>query len=163
MTLVRPGFAAAWNRFKEIDLPVVDVGRKIGGYVQLNITSTDFRNACPIRMSYVLNYCGIRIPAPGQYHAVSGKDHRWYMYRVMEMKDFLLRRFGPAELRLARPLSQGFVGRRGILLFEGDGWNDARGHVTLWSGRACADACHFSGQAGNGLFVPTQASLWVLP
>ncbi|AFC87454.1 T6SS effector amidase Tae4 family protein [Frateuria aurantia] len=162
MALVRPSFAAAWNRFKEIHLPVAEVGRKIGGYVQVNIASGDFRNACPLRMSYVLNDCGLRVPPPGRYHAVSGSDHRWYMYRVMEMKDFLIWAFGPAEVRVSTPSAQGFFGRRGILLFEGDGWGNARGHVTLWSGRACADECHFVGHSGNGSFMPTQACLWEL-
>ena len=52
-----------------------------------------FQNACPIRMSYVLNYAGVPIPSSG-YAVVSGADKKWYMFRVNEMMTFLEQTFG---------------------------------------------------------------------
>lgn len=47
-----------------VRVPVGEVGKKIGGNVQTNIELPEggFRNACPIRMSYVLNKTGFPIP-----------------------------------------------------------------------------------------------------
>jgi hypothetical protein len=44
-----------------VNVPVADVGKKIGGNVQKNIDAHIFENACPIRMSYVLNKTGLPI------------------------------------------------------------------------------------------------------
>ena len=71
----RPSFTSAWSRFNEVNLPVASVGKKIGGKVGSNVASGIFQNACPIRMSYVLNYCGVRIPKSG-YAVVSGQGNR---------------------------------------------------------------------------------------
>ena len=84
----RPSFAQSWMRFAEVNVPVADVGKKIGGKVEENIKSGIFQNACPIRMSYVLNYVGVAIPASG-YAVVSGADKKWYIFRVNEMMTFL--------------------------------------------------------------------------
>lgn len=47
----------------EVNLSVADVGTKIGGKVQDNIKAGIFLNACPLRMSYVLNQMGVPIPS----------------------------------------------------------------------------------------------------
>jgi hypothetical protein len=75
----RPNFGQVWSRFQDVNVSVSDVGTKIGGKVGENISKGIFENACPIRMSYVLNYTGVRIPQTG-YHVVSGADGRWYMW-----------------------------------------------------------------------------------
>jgi hypothetical protein len=87
MTKRRPAFAKAWSAFMAVRLPVKDVGKKIGGSVQKN-TELDpkqggFVNACPIRMSYVLNMTGFAIPKSPLYKSVSGADGRQYLYRVV--------------------------------------------------------------------------------
>lgn len=43
------------------EFSVADVGRIIGGNVGQNISGGYFENACPIRMSYVLNATGFPI------------------------------------------------------------------------------------------------------
>jgi hypothetical protein len=85
---IRPFFGTAWAKFSEVNVPVADVGKKIGGKVEQNIKSGVFQNACPIRMSYVLNYTGVPIPR-SSYAVVSGADGKWYMYRVNDMMSFL--------------------------------------------------------------------------
>jgi hypothetical protein len=92
----RPFFGVAWTKFSEVNVPVAQVGKKIGGKVEQNIASGTFQNACPIRMSYVLNYTGVAIPRTG-YAVVSGSDSKWYMYRVNDMMLFLEKTFGAAD------------------------------------------------------------------
>jgi len=62
--MARPSFNSAWAAFMAVRVPVGEVGKKIGGNVQTNIELPEggFRNACPIRMSYVLNKTGFPIP-----------------------------------------------------------------------------------------------------
>lgn len=74
MSHMRPAFGAAWNRFKEVNVNVEQVGKLLGGKVQHNIDAGIFKNACPIRMSYVLNYCGIPVPSNSKYATVTGSD-----------------------------------------------------------------------------------------
>ncbi len=78
----RPSFNSAWTAFMAIRLPVAEVGKKIGGVVQKNIemTTGGFQNACPIRMSHVLNVTGFPILKSSQYAMVSGADHRQYYF-----------------------------------------------------------------------------------
>lgn len=123
-------FAPAWARFAEVNLLVAEVGRKIGGKVEQNIASGVFQNACPIRMSYVLNDTGVPVPAAG-YHVVSGADRKWYMYRIPEMMLFLERSFGKAEVTQGAQTPQHFAGKKGILVVRGRGWSNVVGHVTL--------------------------------
>lgn len=82
MSQMRPAFGAAWNRFREVNISVEQVGKLLGGKVQHNIDAGIFKNACPIRMSYVLNYCGIPIPSNSKYATVTGNDKKRYMFRV---------------------------------------------------------------------------------
>jgi len=146
-----------------VKMSVQDVGIKIGGKVKANTDSGVFQNACPMRMSYVLNYSGVPIPMKSSYATVSGADKKAYMYRVNDMMDFLKATFGKPDLAVNNPRIQDFAGKRGILLIQGDGWGNARGHVTLFNGAICSDICHLSGDPENGTFTPKTASLWELP
>jgi hypothetical protein len=157
----RPTFASAWAKFTDVNVSVSDVGKKIGGKVEQNINAGIFQNACPIRMSYVLNYTGVPIPASG-YAVVSGADKKWYLFRVNEMMTFLERTFGSPDQKAKSPYPAHFVGLKGLLVVKGNGWTNARGHVTLWSGSRCSDSCHLSMDPDNGTFVPEVASLWKL-
>ena len=159
--MARPAFAQAWARFREINIPVLEVGAKIGGKVGRNISAGIFQNACPIRLSYVLNYTGSPVPSAG-YNVVSGADKRWYMYRVSEMMLFLQRAFGKADVTAPSPKPSDFAGRHGIIAVKGQGWSNAVGHITLWNGSTCSDTCHLLADPDNGPFVPDTASLWIL-
>ncbi len=63
----RPSFNEAWSAFGKVNFPVADVGRIIGGNVGQNISGGYFENACPIRMSYVLNATGFPISRSSPY------------------------------------------------------------------------------------------------
>jgi len=157
----RPSFAAAWSAFMQINVPVKDVGAKIGGKVQENIGAGIFQNACPIRMSYVLNQTGVPIPSK-PYATVTGADRKFYIYRVGDMMTFLERNFGIPDKSARSPKPSDFLGLKGVVVVKGHGWSDAKGHVTLWNGTVCSDHCHFMADPDNRSFVPEIASLWSL-
>jgi hypothetical protein len=163
----RPVFDLAWAAFRIVNVPVVDVGKIIGGKVQYNINmpSGGFDNACPIRMSYVLNKTGFPVQRnASRWAAVSGADGKWYIYKVVDMLKYLEFAFGPPDKKITSvPKESDFNGLKGILLTTGSGWGDAQGHVTLWNGTLCSDTCHLLNDPGNGNFVPKGANLWTLP
>lgn len=158
----RPSFGSAWAAFTAVRQPVAGVGRKIGGNVQKNIDANIFQNACPIRMSYVLNTTGFPITKGSSYATVSGSDKRLYLFRVNDMMDYLGRVFGKPDKTVRSPKLSDFSGMKGIIVVKGRGWANARGHVTLWDGSQCSDTCHLLHDPENGPFSPEIASLWIL-
>ncbi|MDR2991708.1 MAG: type VI secretion system amidase effector protein Tae4 [Burkholderiaceae bacterium] len=162
----RPTLERAWAAFMQINVPVAEVGKKIGGYVEKNMNLPEgqgrFENACPIRMSYVLNYSGCPIAKSALYGMVSGADGKQYIFRVADMAKYLANTFGkPDKVVTGLPKKADFVGTRGLIVVQGHGWSDASGHVTLWNGTECPDDCHFADE-DNGAFTPNQVSLWSL-
>jgi hypothetical protein len=157
----RPSFALAWAKFQEVNIPVLEVGKKLGGHVWANIESGVFRNACPIRMSYVLNSTGVAVPHGG-YAVVTDANRRRYLYRVRDLIRYLEKTFGRPEKTARSPNPAAFNAMKGILVIKGHGWNDAAGHATLWNGAVCADSCHMVADPDNGPFAPELGHLWVL-
>ncbi|MCL2894490.1 type VI secretion system amidase effector protein Tae4 [Brenneria tiliae] len=157
--MTKPNFLQAWQRFSEINIPVSDVGKQIGGNVGLNIKlgeedpTQGFTNACAIRMSYTLNYSGVKIER-GTWKTVSGSDRNWYIFRVKDLIPYLRYKFGAPDKTVKNPAIGDFVNMKGILVFTVDSWSDASGHATLWNGSTCSDHCYFP-QA-------TEASIWLL-
>jgi hypothetical protein len=146
----RPKISEAARAFKEvydsIGGTVEAVGRKIGGKVDYNINrlpeNQKFKNACAIRLSYVLNKTGFKIlQIPNE--TVSGKEGNWYIYRVKTMMTHLEKTFGAPDFTYIAPTPEKLSANRGILVFEVDGWNDATGHATIWNGIGCSDKCYF--------------------
>ena len=121
-----------------------------------------FENACPIRISYVLNMTSFPIQKSTQYAMVSGADNRQYIYRVSDMMSYLERTFGKPDKTVKSPKLSDFANMKGILVVKGYGWSNASGHITLWNGTQCADTCHFMRDPENGSFVPETASIWIL-
>lgn len=164
----RPSFSACWSaaqRIYEPSNPGEKVARVIGGRVAFNILEVDrpfrWRNTCAVRMSYILNHCGVLIPAVPDI-TVSGADHRQYFFRIENLQAFLLQRWGQPEVNLKSPLSRRHLQqRKGILFFGVSGWIDASGHVTLFDGHDCYDQCYFN-NASIGSYQARQASFWGL-
>jgi hypothetical protein len=161
----RPLFNSAWIAFSQVHTDILGVGKIIGGKVQHNIemgTAGGFENACPIRMSYVLNQTGFPISKSHHYAMVSGGDHRRYIYRVTDMIRYLTKHFGkPDKLKTAPLNSADFANMKGIVVFTGHGSDNASGHITLWDGNVCSDACHFYPSSDSHL-IPESAMIWVL-
>jgi hypothetical protein len=163
--MARPSFKGAWAAFSEVNVPVASVGKKIGGFVQKNIELQGpgrFENACPIRMSYVLNRTGYPIAAGRSFKAVSGADQKQYLYKIEDMMNYLEYRFGKPDKMVKAPKPSDFAGMKGIIVVKGHGWKNAKGHVTLWNGTDCSDTCHLTNDPDNGPFIPETASIWVL-
>lgn len=165
--MARPSFNSAWGAFMVVRLPVKEVGEKIGGTVQKNVEIPEdqggFGNACPIRMSYVLNVTGFPIRKSSLYSSVSGADHRQYLYKVSDMMRYLEHVFGKPDKTVKTPKPSDFANMKGIIVVKGHGWKNAAGHVTLWNGNQCSDTCHLLADPDNGPFIPDTASIWVLP
>jgi len=149
----RPLFNTAWMRFQEINQPATAVGRRIGGNVGLNLGSGAVINAAAVRLSYMLNRAGVRIPRVANC-TISGSDGSWYFTRVRDLGTFLQRRFGDADVHSEPVRAADFRKQRGVLLFDVPSWSDNAGHATLWNGSQAADASDFS--------APRDAMLWVL-
>jgi hypothetical protein len=151
MSFKRPKLNDARRAFKEVygdvGKTVSGVGTKIGGKVNYNINVVPegqgrFENACAIRLSYVLNKTGYKVPyISGQ--TVSGKSGEWYIYKVNTMISYLTKTFGEPDQTFKTPTALLLFKHKGILVFEVDGWSDATGHETIWDGVDCSDKCYF--------------------
>lgn len=163
----RPSFGIAWGAFMAVRLPVKEVGKKIGGQVQVNTEMPQdkggFGNACPLRMSYVLNVTGFPIHKSRLYSSVSGADRRQYLYKVPDMMRYLEHVFGKPNKTVKSPKPSDFAKMKGIIVVKGHGWKNAVGHITLWDGTQCSDTCHLFSDPDNGPFIPDTASIWALP
>ena len=86
------------NFSKVKDLPTSAVGKLIGGKVEENIKAGFFTNACAIRLSYAFNYSGMPI---SRYDGAtsSGKDKKWYLYRVTDMLSFIKQKIGGTPIK----------------------------------------------------------------
>lgn len=153
---VKPTFLRAQSHFRKIygDGTLAHVSNTLGGKVQVNIDGEFFENACAIRMSYVLNKVGLSVPRMAN-QTVSGADSSQYIYKVKDLVAFLRLRLGASDLVIINPRAADFSGRKGILIFEVNGWRSAAGHATLWDGRSCIDSCYFP--------IASKAYLWELP
>jgi len=162
MAAIRPKLSAAKLAFKEVygnvGKTVSGVGTKIGGKVDYNINTVPkgqgrFENACAIRLSYVLNKTGHKIPyIAGQ--TVSGKNGEWYIYKVKTMIAYLKKAFGQPDHTFQNPTAGILAKHKGILVFEVDAWSDATGHATIWDGVDCSDKCYFP--------LSKKAYIWIL-
>lgn len=108
------------------------VGQLIGGKVEENIKANIFQNACAIRLSYAFNYSGLPI-SKYDGKVSSGKDKKWYLYRVEDMKSFVKRNIGGTPIKGHSP--KDFRGKKGIIIFTDCNWANASGHVDLFNGK----------------------------
>lgn len=116
------------------DLNVKYVGRKIGGKVETNTEGNIFRNACALRISYALIQSGIII-SRGDGAVSSGKDGKWYLYRVDDLMKLIKNNLKTPPLRSAPgKYKDDFKGKKGIIIFSSCNWEDATGHIDLFNG-----------------------------
>lgn len=165
----RPSFALAWaasSRIYDRNDPLGKVAEVIGGKVAFNISGTSekfrWKNTCAVRISYILNESGLRIPAAG-LETVSGTNGRWYFYRVIALIAFLKKEWGEPDLVIDNPQehTKQLIGKKGLLIFEVDGWSDAAGHASLWNGNGqCYDNCYFNSAVAT--YSSRRLSFWEL-
>ena len=165
----RPSFATAWAASMQIHDPAnaaAKVAQVIGGKVAANILPIGQQgkwvNTCAVRMSFILNSTGVMIPHM-RGKTVSGSGGRWYFHYIRDVVQFLIARWGPADLVIPYPPQGGgkLANRRGVILFEIGGWSHAAGHATLWNGTSCYDHCYFNEPGAN--YRTLCANFWSLP
>ncbi len=166
--MAKPAFSTAWAASMRIYDPsgsLKHVADTIGGYVAININNPDdktgWRNTCAVRMSYILNESGVAVPRRAG-ETVSGADGRQYFYRVKDVIQFLRQSWGAPDQIQYPPAGGGaLAGKKGVILFEIAGWDDAAGHATLWNGTTCYDECYFNEPGVN--YRTDRANFWSLP
>ncbi len=166
--MARPSFNTAWAASMRI-YDATDSAKKvadtIGGNVALNVKNPNpkerWDNTCAVRMSYILNQSGFPVPRiAGQ--TVTGGDNRQYFYRVRDLIAYLRTQWGAPEVVSYPPAGGGALAdKKGIILFEVEGWNDAAGHATIWNGSGCYDHCYFNEPDAN--YRTPRANFWSLP
>ncbi|MDR2092667.1 MAG: type VI secretion system amidase effector protein Tae4 [Azoarcus sp.] len=208
----RPKFDDAWKLSKLIYQLGVDhnvlqhIARTIGGRVWSNICKefapgrskvctlpsdaergleefqSKWVNTCAVRMSYILNYCGVLVYEMPGTKIVTGGDRRKYFFRVRDVIKFLKERWGEPDIIVNNPpthietrnpdgtVTPGafggkLAGKKGVILFEvPEAWGDAEGHATLFNGAECYDDCYFNGDNhGHPHTGTTRANFWELP
>ncbi|MCX4246496.1 type VI secretion system amidase effector protein Tae4 [Paraliomyxa miuraensis] len=131
-----PSFSLMWAHFPAGSAAAVKA--KIGGNVNMGWVT----NTCVIRVSYCFNKAGD--PIPGTYPGLTtarGGDGMRYAFRVSEFKPFLEHKYKAPDVS---GTNRGAVdGRRGIIMFDVQGWSDATGHFDLWDGSFCAGSEYF--------------------
>jgi len=137
--------------------PPERVWEEVGGVVEINGCLPEnkggWMNACTVRLSHMLNNAGHKLPrVRGQ--TVSGGTGNQYFFRLNEMRAYLKKAFGPADVELL-DMSGKFIDMPelpGLLLmkFPGGGYT---GHATLWNGAGLVDGGGVADTAVINVFV----------
>lgn len=130
-------------------------------------TRETWENTCAVRMAYALNRNGFILPATqGSMKSDNPKDKYNYWFRVTELTKYLVKTFGKGDVEytikekvgLARKkevtlnvLSK-IIGKKGIIVFDVTGWNNATGHFTLWDGKTLLYADGHSNPLSNDYY-----------
>ena len=152
----RPNLQVMWEYY--IHEPPERVWEEVGGVVEINGCLPEnkggWMNACTVRLSHMLNNAGHKLPrVRGQ--TVSGGTGNQYFFRLNEMRAYLKKAFGPADVELL-DMSGKFIDMPelpGLLLmkFPGGGYT---GHATLWNG---------AGLVEGGGVAAYEIHFWELP
>lgn len=142
-----PSFSTMWTHYPRGSS--AEVKAKIGGNVNLGWVT----NTCVIRLSYCFNKAQHAIP--NGYAGLStarGGDGLRYAYRVREFNTYLGTRYKAPEI--SGPSNAAAVaGKKGIIMFDVDGWSDATGHFDLWDGNSCAGSDYFDKAQSVSLWI----------
>ena len=103
-------------------------------------------NTCASRLSVALNRSGAPIDA-GIAKRINAStlgtaDGHRIIYRVREIRAYLLEAFGRPDVDQIPPCDDEFVGKHGIVAFSVHGWSDASGHMALFDGKDYREPGH---------------------
>lgn len=134
----------------ELHYPANDVDtvfRGIGGKVELNYDIGAFQNACATRVSKALNGAGgahlipffkdIGPSGEIEPQVSSGQNKRYYIFRVKMLTKYLERKYFKPEGFTPSEYKTKLKNKKGIIIFQVEGWSDATGHADLWNGSMC--------------------------
>lgn len=137
----REGFEKLWANYPGTASSEA-VYNMIGGRVLLNHQNQPdkYQNSCALRMSRALNYSGHAIPFEKDVTG-SGSDKKWYFYTVENVSRFIRTTFGaPDKTKVTKA---DVTLKKGIILFQTCGWDDATGHVDLWNKAVPGNSAHW--------------------
>ncbi|CAM3832245.1 type VI secretion system amidase effector protein Tae4 [Litorimonas haliclonae] len=143
----RPNLQVMWENYL-YDRPE-GIWGEIGGLVEVNGTlpfdQGRWTNACAVRVSYMLNKAGHKIPRE-RPKTVSGGNKDQYYYRIADMETYLTKTYGKPDLAITDGSANSFdlPNAAGIVLmdFPNSGFT---GHVTIWNGAGTVDGANIGG------------------
>ncbi len=143
----RPNLQIMWENFLH-DKPE-GVWRTIGGKVEVNgnlpFDQGQWTNACTVRLSYMLNKAGHKVPRNGN-KTVSGARRNQHYYRVTDMEQYLLDIYGKPDVSITDGSANSFdlPTEPGIVLMDFPD-SSFTGHVTIWNGAGTVDGSNIGG------------------
>ncbi len=143
----RPSLLNLWRAFPDhVAYPTLkDLYTMLGGKAAQNINSPGFGatgNTCASRMSVALNKGGAPVTAVKAVETISAADGSKIIFRVTHLRKYLLAKFGKPTADITTPYDDAFNGKRGIIAFTVEGWNDASGHIALFDGSGYREPTH---------------------
>lgn len=143
----RPNLQLMWENFIH-DRPL-GVWHEIGGLVEYNGELPEdqggWRNACAVRMSYMLNKAGLTIPYI-ETQTVSGGEGLFHFYRLDDLVAYLNATFGQVDFEYNHGPSrwQEMPNKPGLIIQRFPGSNFT-GHATIWNGAGSVDDSDIGG------------------
>lgn len=156
-----PDFDKMWAAYPHGEAKAVK--RLIGGSVNADYIT----NTCVIRVSRAINGAGGTLPITMDLGkglrllTVKGGDGKRYALRVREFQRYMELTHGKPAVSWKNPkperpkagvahrsvaaadIPAALKGKRGIIMFEVEGWGDAGGHFDLWDGSGVAHEEYF--------------------
>lgn len=135
-----------------------------------------YNNACALRLSYALNHGGMPIKdnkQPSGGTRLKGADGNIYYTGVYTVRDFLALNWGKADkpytLKVMSTKKQNSdlydeltkFSKKGVVSMKVTGWDDAAGHITLWTGSDFADGSDYLRDPRDSVIV-TEFQFWEL-
>jgi hypothetical protein len=147
----KPNFDMVWAAFPDHDkYPTLkDLFGWIGGELKNNIDAPGFGpngNTCAVRLSRALNYGNFPLHSKSakqlKLHPLIGEDKKAYLFRVSELRTYLLNSLGVKTKTVKKDFLNAFNGERGLIAFRISGWQTATGHMALWDGTSFKEPSH---------------------
>ncbi|MDW6094867.1 type VI secretion system amidase effector protein Tae4 [Vibrio rhizosphaerae] len=171
----RPRFSDLWSAYSEVGfMSAPKVYELVGGRVlELYLSDSEsYANACALRMSRGFNYGGFLVPSGTiietyPIYRVRGADNKIYILRVKDLVKYIEFNWGKPEYDMNPSDISSISGKKGLIITEVSGWNDAYGHATLWDGSSTGDGSRYHEldyyqEHYNGAVIPTRVMLWEL-
>lgn len=144
----RPNLQIMWENYL---YPRPDgIWSEIGGMVEVNgnlpLDQGRWTNACAVRLSYMLNKAGHKIPRDENNKTVSGGNKDQYFYRLANFEEYLIDTYGEPDIDISDGTANSFdlPITPGIVLMDFPD-NSFTGHVTIWNGAGTVDGAEIGG------------------
>jgi phosphotransferase system IIB component len=147
---MKPTLQNLWNNFPDHNAypTLKDLYTWLGGAAAKNIDAPGFGpngNTCATRLSVAFNKAGAKInkatASSVGAQTVSAADGSQIIFRVGELRKYLVKFLGAPATDNVSPFDSDFRGIRGIIAFTVN-WADASGHIALWNGTTYREPAH---------------------